>query len=416
MLDSVNKQVLGETGSHDYTKQMMRIKTTSPSSGFRWILIALLSLLLTVFQQQPAQAQALSLAESSSPIPVAAMKLVQFCADPKGGLDAQAVATLADYVLGPKSSNEADLPKLQDATGAYYEFDTRINIASFLKYSYSHQIPSVLTGPSSLRYSLWTGREGSKKMPSNWKLVPPGGEPVVIRGVQRDAITPDLTTGVYYEYDLKRTLILLNHKGRQVFISISKQIDKSSVGKKGFILGNDDDWNYYYSGEPGSANKGMGWVKSYIYDFFAVGIYVETGSSPSMVRSGVFQWIRAGWSGINFVQTGHVIKGMKRYAQNSKTILESPSLPAPNQIVSTYQRLSALPKIDLIERYTALQQARQSLAVLSGKIETKETKKQESYINTPKEQIIEELMLEYFKIAFGKPSLLGKKTALDIAD
>ena len=384
--------------------------------GFRFILIALLSLLLTVFQHQSVQAQALSLAETSSPIPIAAMKLVQFCADPKVGLDAQAVATLVDYVLGPKSSNEADLPKLQDATGAYYEFDTRINFASFLKYSYSHQIPSVLTGPSSLRYSLWTGREGSKKMPSNWKLVPPGGEPVVIRGVQRDAITPDLTTGVYYEYDLKRTLILLNHKGRQVFISISKQIDKSSVGKKGFILGNDDDWNYYYSGEPGSANKGMGWVKSYIYDFFSVGIYVETGSSPSMVRSGVFQWIRAGWSGINFVQTGHVIKGMKRYARNSKTILESPSLPAPNQIVSTYQRLSALQKFDLIERYTALQQARQSLAVLSGKIETKETKKQESYINTPKEQIIEELMLEYFKITFGKPSLLGKKIALGIAD
>jgi hypothetical protein len=390
---------------------MMKIRKTNTSSGLRWLLVALMISLLAIFQQQSALA--LSVSDSSSPIPAAAMKLVQFCADPKVGLDAPAVATLVDYVLGPKSNKEAELPKLQEAPGAYYEFDTRIKFSSFLQYSYSNQIPSGLTSPASLRYSLWTGlKGGSEKMPSSWKLVPPAGKPLIIHGLQRDGITPDLTTGVYYEYDLKRTLILLNHKGRQVFISISKQIDISDIGKKGVILGNDDDWNYYYSGVPGSAKAGLGWVKSYIYDFFSVGVYVESGSSPSMVRSGVFQWIRAGWSGINFVQTGHIIKGMKRNAKNSKTILESPNLPAPQQIVSNYQRLSALPQNDLIERYNTLQQARQSLAVLSGKIETNKIKKQDSYVNIPKEQIIEELMLEYFKITLGKSSLLGGKVVL----
>lgn len=390
---------------------MMKIKTTNPSSGFRWLSIAVMISLMTMFQHHPALAVAKL--DSSSPIPAAAMKLVGFCADPKIGLDAQAVATLVDYVLGPKSNKEVDLPKLQEAPGAYYEFDTRINFSGFLRYSYSPQIPSALTSPSSIRYSLWTGLPGeSQKLPSIWKSVSPAGEPVIIRGLQRDAITPDLTTGVYYEYDLKRTLILLNHKGRQVLISISKQIDKSNVGKKGFILGNDEDWNYYYSGEFGSAKTGMGWVKSYIYDYFSVGVHIESGASPSTVRSGVFQWIRAGWSGINFVKPVHIIKGMKRYAQNSKAILESPNLPPPAQIISTYQRLSALPKIDLIERYAALQQAQQSLAVLSGKIETPEIKRQDSYADTPKEQIVEELMLEYFKIALGKSSLLGKKVVL----
>jgi len=386
----------------------MKKITTNSFPGLRWPLIILMISLLTIFQHPSALA--LPLSDSSSPIPAAAMKLVQFCADPKTGLDAQAVATLVDYVLGPKSNKEADLPKLKGTPGAYYEFDTRINFSSFLQYSYSNQIPPVLTSPASLRYSVWTGIQGeSQKMPGSWKLVPPAGKPVIIHGVQRDGITPDQTTGVYYEYDLKRTFILLNHKGRQVFISISKQIDISDIGKKGVILGNDDDWNYYYSGIPGSTKAGLGWVKSYIYDFFAVGVYVESGSSPSTVRSGIFQWIRAGWSGVNFVQTSHIIKGMKRNAKNSKTILESPKLPAPKQIVSTYQRLSALPKNDLVERYTALQQARKSLAVLSGKIDTNEIKKQDSYANTPKEQIIEELMLEYFKITLGKSSLLGKK-------
>jgi hypothetical protein len=395
---------------------MMKKRTTNPASGsrnvrvIRWLLIASVITLVTISRHQPALA--LSISDSSSPIPAAASKLVHFGADPKAGLDVQAIATLVDYVLNPKPKKEADLPKTQKATGAYYEFDTRINFPSFLQYSYSSQIPSVLTSPSSLRYSLWTGAGEAQKLPGHWKLVLPDGKPVVIRGIQRDGITPDLTTGVYYEYNLKRTLILLNHKGRQVLISISKQIALSDVGKKGFILGNDDDWNYFYSGETGSAKTGLGWVKSYIYDYFSVGVYVESGSSPSMVRAGVFQWIRAGWSGINFVETKHVIKGMKRHAINFKTILESPKLPASNHIVSTYQRLSGLPRNDLVERYTALQQARQSLAVQSGQFKTNKTKKPASYINITKEQIVEELMLEYLKISFGKKSLLGEKVIL----
>ena len=388
----------------------MKTTTANHLFGLRWLLITLMISLLTIFQHQSAMA--ISLTDSASPVPAAAMKLIQFCANPKAGLDAQSVAILVDYVLESKSNKEAALPKLKETPGAYYEFDTRINFSSFLQYSYSNQIPSVLTSPASLRYSVWTGIQGeSQKMPGSWKLVPPAGKPVIIHGIQRNGITPDQTTGVYYEYDLKRTFILLNHKGRQVFISISKQIDISDIGKKGVILGNDDDWNYYYSGIPGSTKAGLGWVKSYIYDSFAVGVYVESGST---VRSGVFQWIRAGWSGVNFVQTTNIIQGMKRDAKNSKIIMESPKLPAPKQIISTYQRLSALPKNDLVERYTSLQQARKALAALSGKIDKNEIKKQAPYTNTPKEQIIEELMLEYFKITLGKSSLLGKKVVLGI--
>ena len=368
-------------------------------------MITLIISLLTMFQYQPALA--VPLTDNASPVPAAALKLIGFCANPKVGLDAQAIAILVDYVLEQKSSKESDLPKIKETPGAYYEFDTRISFTNFLQYSYSNQAPAALTSPASLRYSLWTGLPGElQKMPASWKLVPPAGKPIIIYGLQHDAITPDLTTGVYYEYDLKKTLILLNHKGRQVLISISKQIDISDIGKKGVILGNDDDWNYYYSGIPGSTKAGLGWVKSYIYDFFAVGVYVESGS---MVRSGVFQWIRAGWSGVNFVQTSHIIKGMKRNAKTSKTILESPKLPAPSLIASTYKRLSSLPKNDLVDRYTVLQQARKSLAILSGKIDKNEIKKQDSYANTPKEQIIEELMLEYLKITLGKSSLLGKQ-------
>jgi hypothetical protein len=80
----------------------------------------------------------------------------------------------------------------------------------------------------------------------------------------------------------------------------------------------------------------------------------------------------------------------------------------------TYQQLSSLPLNDLVIKYTALQKAQQALAVRSGKIKTDEIIKQDSYANTPKEQMIEELMLEYLKITLGKSSLLGKKVAAGI--
>jgi len=391
----------------------MKQKTTKSTASFRRLSVLLIILLVTIFQLQTAMA--LPISDSAHAVPSAAMKLVGFGADPKAGLDSQAVATILDYVLESKPHKEADLPIVQKAPGAYYEFDTRIGFSNFLQYSYSNQVPLILTSPSSLRYSLWNSRQGKlQKLPNSWMPASPNGKPAIIRGLQRDGITPDLNTGIYYEYELNRTLILLNHKGHQALITISKQINISDVGKKGFILGNDDDWNYYYSGESGSAKAGLGWVKSYIYDYFSVSVYVETGSSPSMVRTSIFQWIRAGWSGINFVKTEHIIKGIKRYAKNSKSILESPNLPAPKQITSTYQRLSSLPRSDLLEKYAALQQARQSLAVQSGKIETNKIKKQDSYAGIPKEQIVEELMLEYLKVALGKPSLVGKQVVSGI--
>ncbi len=387
---------------------MMKIKV--PLKFLQPLLILTILFAITFTTQT---AFALSVSGPSGPVPAAAIKLIGFCEDPKGKLDEDAVNVLVNYVLENKSVKEVDLPKIREATGAYYEFDTRVSFVNFLKYSYNQQIPSALTSPSSIRYSTWNGLPGkSQKMPANWEALFPISKPVIIRGIQRDAITPDLTTGVYYEYELQRTFILFNHKGKKVLITISKQIDRSNVGKKGAIIGSDDDWNYYYSDEPGSLKKGLGWVKAYIYDLFSVSIYVETGASSSVVRSGVFQWVRAGWSGVNFVQSGHVIKGMKRYGRNFKEILESPALPPADHIAAAYQKFYALPNSDIRLHYTALQQAQRALAIQSGKVKETQIKKAKIADNVSKSQMIEELMVEYFKIVMGKNSFLEKKRVL----
>ncbi|MDD4357615.1 MAG: hypothetical protein PHN98_10215 [Smithellaceae bacterium] len=380
-----------------------------PVSGPLRPRIILIVSLLTVLLHQPTSA-AVPSSDIMGAVCASVIKLVSFSNNPKAGLDPKDVAVVIDYVLKPKPLKEIVLPKIENASGGYFESDLRIRLTDFLQYSYNSQIPAALTSPSSLRYSRWMNRtEALNKITSSWKLPGPEDTPVVIRQLLRNGITPDQTTGFYYEYDLKRTLILLHYKGRRVLITIAKQANVSDVGKKGFVLGRDDDWNYYYTGIPGAAKPGLGWGKSYIYDFFALGVYIDSVPSPSMIRSGYFQWLRAGWSGVNFVQPEHIIKGMKRHDRHSRAILESPDLPQSNEITSIYQKLSALPRKDLVQRYDILQKARDSMAIRKGKIKPGEVKKQETYANVPKEQIIEELMVEYLKLALGKPSPIPPK-------
>ena len=64
--------------------------------------------------------------------------------------------------------------------------------------------------------------------------------PLVMRGVEYEEITPDLTTGSYYRYDMDRLMVLLNHRGKDFFISVTSQQKPSTVGRKGAIIGPDD--------------------------------------------------------------------------------------------------------------------------------------------------------------------------------
>ena len=43
-----------------------------------------------------------------------------------------------------------------------------------------------------------------------------------------------------------------------VIITVSAQTDVSSVGKKGYVLGADEDWDYFYSGKKGLTIPALG--------------------------------------------------------------------------------------------------------------------------------------------------------------
>jgi len=93
-------------------------------------------------------------------------------------------------------------------------------------------------------------------------------------------------------------------------------------------------------------------------------------------------------------------------------VLESPRLPAPSQLTAVYQSLSRMPASDLAGKYAALQQALRSSAIQAGKISKSEADKRQPFVDTSKEQMVQELMLEYLKVTLGKPTPLGKQSSL----
>ncbi len=240
------------------------------------------------------------------------------------------VAGLLSFVYGPKRPGMIYTAEpIEGSASAYTEVDVNMGLKPLLQYTFNPDVPWFATTPSSLRWTSWTHTDPPwTQLPRIWELLPAGEAPQVIRGMETVENTPDLFSGAYYRYDLYRTLILFRHEGRNVLISLSRQKDRSEVGKKGYIVGKDDDWSYFYSGEPGLSVGGIGWMSSYMFDSVGIAVYAEKAPSGAAVRTANVKWVRGGWSNINVIQNGHIHKGMQRFAQTLKSILESPRLPA----------------------------------------------------------------------------------------
>ncbi len=251
---------------------------------------------------------------------------------------------LAAFVLASKKEESlyySDGPFKM--TSAYNEFTFDKDLSQILKLSYNPELPSFLTNPTSVRLSYWTRIEdGRENMPKLWEFLDGGTLPIIAKGHEIVENTPDLNTGGYYRYGLDRTLILTKHQGNNILMSISKQTDISEVGKKGLVLGSDDDWNYLYSGKKGLNKSGLGWIKSYMYDSFSVVVYYEIPGKTPQVKCGAFKWIDAGWRKLNMVKEHHIHKGLLRYAQAFKSVVENPTLPEVSVMVDTFNKIETV--------------------------------------------------------------------------
>jgi len=336
------------------------------------------------------------------------LKLVE--PDNTVSFDPARIAPVLDFMTTSKKTNclyysDIDIP----GVSSYNEFDLRKEFRSFLKLSFSPDIPNYIVMPSSVRLNYWKQVEGQKNVPfpDLWKTFANLKQPVIISGIQYEVTTPNLDTGGYYGYNSDRRIILLNHKGRKVLLSLSKQIKKSEVGKKGYVIGPDSDWEYFYSGEDGLTKTGLGWTSSYIYNSYSITIFYEMEAELPLIRCGSFKWLDAGWMGMNMAKKKHIYNGQKRHAASLKQIIENPSLPETSVLADKFAAIKQQSREELKTLFKAyLQQiikrseklnATEVMAKARSLLE--DSKKMEQLKN---EEMFSALAMDYIKMLMGK--------------
>lgn len=279
------------------------------------------------------------------------IQLRELARNPQLAFDPAKVRNLIGFVLENKSNPAAiDLQSIDGATSAYYEATVNLPLASVIDYQFNSDIPPFLVIPSSIRLNAWD-KPPAESVPSLWKRLDAAAEPFLLtRGSEHEEITPDLVTGTYFRYEIERTIVLLKDDGRRYVISVTLQDEPSQIGRKGAVVGEDSDWNYFFSGIEGVPVTGLGWAKSYMYKSFVVNVLYEPEPGKPSTRSAFFKWLDAGWSGINMTKRYHLVEGFQRFFEGNKAVLESPGLPSPDQLVKLVRQVQGLSEAELTAR------------------------------------------------------------------
>jgi len=318
------------------------------------------------------------------------------------------VAGVMEFVESPKEDDA--LYFADDMLGmpsAYHEFDSQADIGKISNYAFNPDIPDIATMPSSVRLFQWMDEKGQRRQaPRVDRYLGDLDTPVVENALQYVEITPDSHSGAYYGYNLYQTLVVFKYKQRRVIITISRQADVSTVGKKGYVLGTDDDWDYFYSGKKGLTIPALGWVSSYMYAASAINIYYEMEPGSPRVRCAMFKWLRAGWSGINMVKRKHIYNGLKRFAGTFKQIMEYPALPPVGVLAADFSRIKNFSDDTLrlkMDRYSQILQRRYNGDNHSGKKRiAKLLANKDHWAGMSRDEMEAALVIEYMKGVIGK--------------
>jgi hypothetical protein len=358
---------------------------------------------------RPAAGNALAEVKLPEALEPGIQHLFSLLASPTSSLFQPAtVAPVLAFVREPKPGNTlyfTDTPA--DLTSAFHQFDIACSLRHMLRYAFNPEVPGYLLMPSSIRYSLWSEVDGRPQpLPRLWEADITPGDFHLVRGVEQIEITPDLFTGAYYRYTTDNLLILSYHEGRRVLISLSKQQGPSGVGKRGVVLGGDAEWDYLYTGQPGLEKAGLGWVKSYMYDSLTLMVFYEMDPEVPRLRCATFKWLRAGWADLNFVRKPHIYRGLERFGNDFKELLETPLLPEPEEIGRVTAGFKNLPMTALRETardHFAILQTRYGRGdeELYARIET--VLSDDRYLNQMNRDELEAILVKtYLKCLVGK--------------
>jgi hypothetical protein len=318
------------------------------------------------------------------------------------------VAGVMGFVESPKEDHT--LYFADDMLGmpsAYHEIDSLTDLRKISNYAFNPDIPDIATMPSSVRLFHWMDEKGQRRQaPRVDRYLGDLDTPVVQNARQYVEITPDTHSGAYYGYNLYQTLVVFKYKQRKVIITISRQADVSTVGKKGYVLGTDDDWDYFYSGQKGLTVPALGWVSSYMYASSAINIYYEIEPGSPRVRCAMFKWLRAGWSGINMVQRKHIYNGLKRFGGTFKQIMENPALPPVEVLAADFSQIREYSDDTLrskMDIYSGILKKRYNGDNHNGqKRLAKMLADKDHWLGMSREEMEAALVIEYMKAVIGK--------------
>ncbi|CAK7068894.1 MAG: hypothetical protein DELT_01786 [Desulfovibrio sp.] len=307
--------------------------------------------------------------------------------------------------------------KLGKASGILWRARLQAPLATTLEYLYNPKVPTEVVYPASVRYARW--QAGSDILTLQTPLWKQFGQhtdtPLVLRGTEREEITPDTNSSAYYSYTLDRVLILTEHKGRQMLISLAWQKDKSDVGKKAAVIGDYSNWDFVYSGVKGTLAKGIGWAETFIYASTSISIFYEDAPGGNGTGYAMYRWMDAGWSGMNMVKGHHMKDGAERSFKGLKAFLESPKRPAASAIAA---HTAALEKMDVAALREVFKPYSVKVEEAAATVEALKTEDFQKVIQNAgygdslsKNELIAALNVNYIKEQLGKPLLAGPLTA-----
>ncbi|WP_051294872.1 hypothetical protein [Maridesulfovibrio bastinii] len=336
--------------------------------------------------------------------------LLDFVVDKSGNFDPSKVQNVIGYVDNSKSTDEMiNLPRYKSTNGAGMRMEVNTGLKHILEYAYNPDIPNYAIYPSVIRISGWyPDSQFMTQKIKPWEYMNSCDTPKVWRGREYEVNTPDSFGGGYYKYDLERLMVMMKYQGRDVFLSVSRQIDKSGVGRKGLVV-DDNQWNYFYSGIPGLSAGGIGWMDTYMYSSASVYVYIQDKNDPEKTTTFLFKWLKAGWAGLNVVRPKHIFEGSQRFAKAFKGIMESDNLPEPQVFARKVNQIESMTDEEINSKMENYSKGMEEMCSDDPEVSDKfpEVYKGGKYADGfDREERIGILVKEYVKQAMGKQCVI----------
>jgi hypothetical protein len=313
------------------------------------------------------------------------------------------LSEIISFVSSSTAESSMALQDREKASGAFYAFTLHGDLDRVVDYVYNPDIPVYVTMPSSIREQEWVEpatRDALKLLPKALEQ----GNTLLVRGTEREIITPDANTGGYYSYTQDRAVAVFQGPTGPVLVSVGCQNKPSDIGRKGYVVGEDTDWNYLYSEETGLTKTGLGWVDSYMYNAHSIIVFVADSSSGT-IRVGSFKWLNAGWAKVNMVKQSHIINGIKRFTADFKAVLESSRLPETQELVAIYEELKSGSTEKLRQMVAPYLEAIGESGTLASPF--KNLLASGEYLrNMSQQEMVKVLLKEYLKQRLGRESLI----------